>query len=184
MIENLLYAKMPPHLKKSINHLENGSYDQIVKHLEREMELNGLEADEALVKTQTTVTKKEQNTKKPNKKQNDKTKKQTPKTVPDKTLKNDQCRYCKDTSHMMTDCPKLAKRRKLEENPDAPKCSNCKTPRHEEEDCYFGANMDNGPPKWNLTEAQKKVIEEYKRAKRPISPRIQRNQQSSSKDLN
>ena len=54
MIENLLYAKMPPHLKKSINqaYLENGSYDQIVKHLEREMELNGLEADEALVKTQ------------------------------------------------------------------------------------------------------------------------------------
>ena len=47
MIENLLYAKMPPHLKKSINqaYLENGTYDQIVKHLEREMELNGLEAD-------------------------------------------------------------------------------------------------------------------------------------------
>ena len=56
MIENLLYAKMPPHLKKSINqaYLENGTYDQIVKHLEREMELNGLEADEHLVKTQMT----------------------------------------------------------------------------------------------------------------------------------
>ena len=42
MIENLLYAKMPPHLKKSINqaYLENGTYDQIVKHLEREMELD------------------------------------------------------------------------------------------------------------------------------------------------
>ena len=52
MIENLLYAKMPPHLKKSINqaYLENGTYDQIVKHLEREMEINGLEADESLVK--------------------------------------------------------------------------------------------------------------------------------------
>ena len=39
MIENLLYAKMPPQLKKSINqaYLENGTYDQIVKHLEREM---------------------------------------------------------------------------------------------------------------------------------------------------
>ena len=113
-----------------------------------------------------------------------KPKKQTPKTVPDKTLKNDQCRYCKDASHMMTDCPKLAKRRKLEEDPDAPKCPNCKTPGHEEEDCYFGANMDNRPPKWNLTGAQKKVIEEYKRAKKPIRPRIERNQQSSSKDLN
>ena len=56
------------------------------------MELNGLEADETLVKTQMTVTKKEQNTEKSNKKLNDKTKKQTPKTVPDKTLKNNQCR--------------------------------------------------------------------------------------------
>ena len=39
MINNLLYVKMPPHLKKSINqaYLEKGSYDQIVKHLEREM---------------------------------------------------------------------------------------------------------------------------------------------------
>ena len=37
---------MPPHLKKSINqaHLENGTYEQIVTHLERELELNGLEA--------------------------------------------------------------------------------------------------------------------------------------------
>ena len=186
MIENLLYAKMPPHLKKSINqaYLENGTYEQIVKHLEREMELNGLEADEPLVKTQMTVTKKEQNTDKPNKKQNDKTKKQTPKTVPDKTLKSDQCRYCKDTSHLMTECSKLAKRRKLEEDPDAEKCTNCNTPGHEEENCYFGANMENRPPKWTLTESQKKVIEAYKQANKPIRPKIERPHQSSSKDLN
>ena len=46
MIENLINAKMPPHLKKSINqaYLKNGTYEQIVRHLEREMELNGLEA--------------------------------------------------------------------------------------------------------------------------------------------
>ena len=37
---------MPPHLKKSINqaHLENGTYEQIVTHLETELDLNGLEA--------------------------------------------------------------------------------------------------------------------------------------------
>ena len=168
---------MPPHLKKSINqaYLENGTYDQIVKHLEKEMELNGLNN---LVKTQMTVTKKTQNTEKTNKKQNDKPKKQTPKTVPDKTLKSGQCRYCKDASHMMTDCPKLAKRWKLEEDPDAPKCPNCKTPGHVEEDCDFGANMDNRPPKRNLTEAQKKTIELYKQAKKPIRPKIKRHQQS------
>ena len=46
IIEQLIYAKIPPHLKKSINqaHLENGTYKQIVTLLERELELNGLEA--------------------------------------------------------------------------------------------------------------------------------------------
>ena len=45
IIEHFIYAKMPPHLKKSINqaHLENGTCEQIVTHLERELELNSLE---------------------------------------------------------------------------------------------------------------------------------------------
>ena len=50
---------MPPHLKKSINqaHLENGTYEQIVSHLERELELNGLEApDEIPINTVTQQT--------------------------------------------------------------------------------------------------------------------------------
>ena len=54
IIEHFRYAKMPPHLKQSINqaHLENGTYEQIVTHLERELELNGLEApDEIQINT-------------------------------------------------------------------------------------------------------------------------------------
>ena len=45
IIDQFIYAKMPPHLKKLINqaHLENGTYEQIVTHLERELELNSLE---------------------------------------------------------------------------------------------------------------------------------------------
>ena len=41
---------MPPQLKKSKNqaHLENGTYEQIVTHLERELELNGLESPDEL----------------------------------------------------------------------------------------------------------------------------------------
>ena len=37
---------MPPRLNKSINqaHLENGTYEQIVTHLEKELELNSLES--------------------------------------------------------------------------------------------------------------------------------------------
>ena len=43
MIDSLLYAKLLPHLKRSLNlaYLENGTYDQIVAHLERELELSG-----------------------------------------------------------------------------------------------------------------------------------------------
>ena len=43
-IDSLLYAKLPPHLKRSLNlaYLENGTYDQIVAYLERELELSGL----------------------------------------------------------------------------------------------------------------------------------------------
>ena len=50
IIEQFIYAKMPRHLKKLINqaHLENGTYVQIVTHLERELELNGLEAPDEL----------------------------------------------------------------------------------------------------------------------------------------
>ena len=47
---------MPPHVKKSINqaHLENGTYERIVSHLEKESELNGLEApDEVQTNTVT-----------------------------------------------------------------------------------------------------------------------------------
>ena len=84
----------------------------------------------------------------------------------------------------MVDCPKLAKRRKLETDPDAEKCQNCNKPGHDEENCYFGAKMENRPLKWNLTEAQKKIIEEYKQAKKPIRPKSERSQQSSSEDLN
>ena len=54
--EQFIYAKMPPHLKKSINqaHLQNGTYEQILPHLEREVELNSLEyPDETQMNTVT-----------------------------------------------------------------------------------------------------------------------------------
>ena len=50
IIEQFIYAKIPPHLKKSINqaHLENGTYEQIVTHLEPELELICLEGPDEL----------------------------------------------------------------------------------------------------------------------------------------
>ena len=45
VIDSLLYAKLPPHLKRSLNllYLEKGTYVQIVTHPEWEIELSGLE---------------------------------------------------------------------------------------------------------------------------------------------
>ena len=56
IIDQFIYAKMPPHLKKSINqaHLENGTFEQIVTHLEKELDVNSLEyPDETQVNTVT-----------------------------------------------------------------------------------------------------------------------------------
>ena len=67
IIDQLIYAKMPPHLKKLINQaqLENGTYEQIVSHLERELEMNGLEAPDELKKKTVTQQATQQNPEKP-----------------------------------------------------------------------------------------------------------------------
>ena len=127
------------------------------------MELNGLESEDTGVKTQMTVINKPAEDK-PTQQKTAATKKkqQTPKTVPNNTLQDDQCRYCKNTGHKAADCAKLAKRHKLEEDPDAIRCTHCYPPGHEELTCYFGANMENRPPKWTLTEAQKNSLKNTK----------------------
>ena len=50
MIDSLLYAKLPPKLRLFVNvaRLENGTYEVIVAHLERELELNDLEESDDL----------------------------------------------------------------------------------------------------------------------------------------
>ena len=67
IIEQFIYAKMPPHLNKSVNqaHLENGRYEQNVSHLERELELNGLEAPDEMPINTVTQQAPQQNSNKP-----------------------------------------------------------------------------------------------------------------------
>ena len=67
IIEQFIYAKMPPHLKKPINrtHLENGTYEQIVSHLETELKLNGLEAPDEMQINTVTQQASQQNTEMP-----------------------------------------------------------------------------------------------------------------------
>ena len=55
----LLYAKLLPYIKASINiaYLENSTNEQIVTHLERKLEMSGLETDEEVpIPTMTTTT--------------------------------------------------------------------------------------------------------------------------------
>ena len=67
IIEQFIYAKMPPHLKKIFNqaHLERSTYEQIVSHLGRELELNGLVAPDELQINTVTQQLTEQNSEKP-----------------------------------------------------------------------------------------------------------------------
>ena len=97
MIDSLLYAKLPPKLKRSVNmaRLENGSYDEIVAHLERELELNALEeSDDLPMATMTSST----------------TKPKTPLSTGQ--MSDITCNYCKEKGHMVKDCEKLKKKRK------------------------------------------------------------------------
>ena len=87
IIEQFIYAKMPPHLKISINqaHLENGTYEQIVSHLEKELELNGLEAPDEMPMNTLTQQAPQQNSNKP----------------------RPTCYHCKKPTHYQNQCRQL-----------------------------------------------------------------------------
>ena len=165
IIEQFIYAKLPPHLKKSINqaHLENGTYEQIVTHLERESELNGLEApDELQIKTVSH---------------------NTANAISDRTKPTGN--YSKIPGHYRNQCRLLKKLREQTENnqnnpgnknsdvntsnsngnvnnlnnnnrnsnraerkPETvyPPCETCGKTNHSTENCYHGANAANRPP--------------------------------------
>ena len=165
IVEQFINAKIPPHLKKSINqaHLENGTYEQIVTHLEREVELNGLEApDELQINTVS------HNTVNAN----------ADRTKP-------TCHCCRKPGHYKNQCRLLKKQREETEinqnnpgnknsdvntsNPNGnvnnpnnnnrnsnraegkpktvyPPCETCGKTNHSTERCYHGANAANRPP--------------------------------------
>ena len=146
MIDSLLYAKLPPHLKRSLNlaHLENGTYDQIVAHLERELELSGLENDgELTIATMTTVplNDNQQNT-------------EQTKVV---------CHYCKKPGHVIRECRKRMRKEQEQRNdpstqkmkPSTSKsyapCPHCQRTNHPPEQCWSGPNTANRPKRFKQT---------------------------------
>ena len=185
IIEQFIHAKMPAHLKKSINqaHLENGLYEQIVTHLEKELELNGLEAPGEL----------QINTVSHN----------TVNANADRTKPT--CRYCKKPSHYKNQCRLLKKQREQTENiqnnpgnknsdvntsnrngnvnnpnnnnrnsnraerkPKTvhPSCETCGKTNHSTERCYHGANAAKRPPPRQKrperqNQVQERAIQDY-----------------------
>ena len=98
MIDSLLYAKLPPEHKRSVNkaRLENGTYEEIVAHLERELELNALEeSDDFPIATMASSSGKARNLL----------------SNGIDTNKNNQCSYCKAENHFWKNCPKLKKKK-------------------------------------------------------------------------
>ena len=169
IIEHFIYAKVSLHLKKSINqaHWENGTYEQIVSHLERGLELNGLDApDEMPINTVT---------------------QQAPQQKSDKPKPT--CHLCKKPGHYQNQCRQLKREKDQARNntnsanknngsaqtnstpnnkvanktkanniynqrdrrsrPVFPPCETCGRTNHSTEKCYLGANAANRPPPRN-----------------------------------
>ena len=122
IIDQFIYAKMPPHLKKSRDqaHLENGTYEQTVTHLERELELNSLEyLDETQMNTVTHKQQIEGN--------------------PEIAGKINSDTNDSNPNNNRTD----RKYRTL-----YPPCETCGKTNHSTEGCYVGANAANRPLPW------------------------------------
>ena len=143
MIDSLLYAKLPALLKRSLNlaYLENGIYDQIVAHLERELELSGLKNDgELTIHTMIAIP--------PNENQQN-----TEKT---KIV----CHYCKKPGHVVRDCRKRIRKEQKQRNdhsiqntkPSTSKsyapCPHCQRTNHPPEQCWSGPNAANRPKRF------------------------------------
>ena len=144
MIDSLLYAKLPPKLKRSVNmaRLENATYEEIVTHSERELELNGLEeGDDIPVPTMSTA---------------------PTATRPGTGLlssgidPNITCNYCKKPGHVKDDCRKLKRKeeKRRDDGQDTkkeyPKCPTCDKTNHPAERCWKGAGAHLKPKNLKL----------------------------------
>ena len=143
MIDSVLYAKLPPHLKRSLNlaYLENGTYDQIIAHLEKELELSGLENDgELTMPTMTAVP--------PNDNQQN--------TEQTRVI----CHSCKKPGHVIRECRKRMRKEQEQRNDPPnqnikpstsksfPPCPHCQRTNHPPEKCWSGPNAANRPKRF------------------------------------
>ena len=168
IIEYFISAKTPPDLKKAINqaHLENGTYEQIVTHLEKELELNGLEApDELQINTVSQqLTNANADRSKPTchhcgkpghyKNQCRLLKKQREETEDNqnnpRNKNSDANNYIPDNSTNNNDRNNFKNSNRAETKPETahPPCETCGKTNHSAERCYVGAYAANRPLPW------------------------------------
>ena len=173
MIDRLLYAKLPPKLKRPVNmaRLENGSYDEIVAHLERELELNALEESDDLPMATMTPSA---------------AKLKTPLSTGQ--MSDITCNYCKEKGHMVKDCEKLKKKKekdaqqgKQTQKKTYPEYGTCGKKNHPEERCWQGAGA-HLKPRRTRSEDSNDNKPNSKAQKPPNKPTSSNSQSSSSND--
>ena len=109
--------------------LENGTYEEIVAHLEKELELNALEESDDLPMATMALASTNQSNLLSN---------------GIITNKDAQCSYCKATGHYYKSCPKLkkkngGKRWQRPQRPSYPPCDTCGKKNQSTERCWQGA---------------------------------------------
>ena len=173
MIDSLLYAKLPPKLKRSVNmaRLENGTYEEIVAHLERELELNALEeSDDLPIATMASAS----------------TSNNNPLSNGINTNKDAQCSYCKATGHFYKSCPKLKKKKELEDKngkkpqrPTYPECPTCGKKNHPVERCWKGAGAHLRPKRTRPEDKADENSGDEKLSKKSTNPETASSSQSN-----
>ena len=173
MIDSLLYAKLPPKLKRSVNmaRLENGTYEEIVAHLERELELNALEeSDDLPIATMASASTSNNNLL----------------SNGINTNKDAQCSYCKATGHFYKSCPKLKKKKELEDKngkkpqrPTYPECTTCGKKNHPVERCWKGAGAHLRPKRTRHEDKADENSGDEKLSKKSTNPETASSSQSN-----
>ena len=151
--------------------LENGSYDEIVAHFERELEFNALEeSDDLPMATMTSSS----------------SKAKTPLSTGQTS--GITCNYCKEKGHIVKDCEKLKKKKekdaqqgKTTQKKIYPKCGTCGKTNHPEGRCWKGAGA-HLKPKRTRPEDSSDNDPDTKTPKPHHNPTSSNSQSSSKKD--
>ena len=131
-IETSFYAKMPTHLKRVLNQarLETESYDMMVQHLEKKMELNGL-----LAPNETNITRVHQ------------IKVQETQQAPNPPKQTRPCYGCGKPGQSAKKCRNVAREARNRGNRVPNKivdpCESCGKKSHSTQDCYSCATWAN-----------------------------------------